>query len=88
VGARTDDILDTEPEAYAPDRGCSDGLLPSCLHCPLPECRLLLPPAQWRRTLALVRAQLEAQADQAAIGALDAAGAWRAHKRWKRSAER
>jgi hypothetical protein len=86
VGARTDDLLHTQPEAYAPDQGCPDGLLPSCLACPLPECRLLVPPQQWRRTLARVRSQLEAEGHQAAIVALDRASGWRAHKRskWRR----
>jgi hypothetical protein len=83
VPIRADDLLQTQPEAYAPDQGCPDGLLPSCLACPLPECRLLVPPQQWRRTLARVRARLAAEDHQATIVALDRAGGWRAKKRWK-----
>jgi hypothetical protein len=70
-------------EAFIPDAGCPDGLLPSCLACPLPRCRLDVPPQQWRRILARARAQLEVEGHQAAIVALDRASGWRAHKRWK-----
>lgn len=31
------DLLNMDPGAYMPDRGCS--LHPSCLSCPLPRCR-------------------------------------------------
>jgi hypothetical protein len=80
---RIDDTLDAAPEAYSADTGCADGLLPSCRECPLPRCRLDIPPQQWRRTLARVRERLAAEGSGAAIGTLDAAGAWRKHKRWK-----
>lgn len=30
--------------SYYRDEGCPDGLLPSCLSCPLPACRAELPP--------------------------------------------
>ena len=67
-----------------PDTGCPDGLLPSCLSCPLPECRFKLPVKEWNAAVRQVRQRLALAAEQGAEGAagagahLAAATAWRA----------
>ena len=46
-----------------PDTGCPDGLLPSCLSCPLPECRFKLPVKEWNAAVGQVRQLLMREAE-------------------------